>query len=458
MAARRFPEGFWWGTATASYQIEGAASEDGRLPSIWDTFSHTPGKTLNGDTGDVADDHYHRWPEDLDLVAALGLDVYRFSIAWPRIVPTGTGAVNPAGLDFYDRLVDGMLSRGIRPVATLYHWDLPQALEDAGGWPSRDTASAFEAYAAAVVGRLGDRIAMWTTLNEPWCAAFLGYGSGVHAPGRTDGADALAAAHHLNLAHGLAGRVVRELAPTAPLSITLNTQVFRPASAAPADADAARRLDAVGNRVFQDPVLRGSYPDDLLADTASVTDWSFVRDGDLATAAGCGVDLLGINYYTPFWVRGGQPAAHRRGGSEWPGSEHVEFLPVRPPVTAMDWHIDPSGLTELLVRLDRDYGLPVIITENGSAWHDVVSTDGAVHDPQRIDYLRGHLEAALHALDAGVDLRGYLAWSLLDNFEWALGYDRRFGLIHVDYATQRRTPKDSAAWFAQVARDGILPG
>lgn len=458
MSRVSFPEGFVWGTATASYQIEGAVAEDGRGPSIWDTYSHTPGRTLNGDTGDVACDHYHRWADDLDLVAELGVDAYRFSIAWPRVMPSGKGAVNRAGLGFYDRLVDGLLDRGITPVATLYHWDLPQPLEDAGGWPVRSTALAFEEYAAVVTRALGDRVPVWTTLNEPWCSAFLGYGSGVHAPGRHDPADALTAAHHLNLAHGLAGAVIREQVPGSQLSITLNLHVARPASDSAADVDAARRIDAVANRVFLEPILRGSYPADLLADTASVTDWGFVADGDLALI-GRGVDMLGVNYYSTATVReaaeGASAGNDGHGASQyspWPGADRVDFLPPTGPLTAMGWNIDPSGLTELLVRVGRDYpGLPLMITENGAAFADEVSGDGAVHDPLRQDYLARHLAAAEEAIEAGVDLRGYFAWSLLDNFEWGYGYDRRFGLIRVDYDTQRRTIKDSGRWYAGVA-------
>lgn len=461
--ARRFPEGFVWGSATASYQIEGAVGEDGRGPSIWDTFSHTPGKVANGETGDVAVDHYHRWEADLDLMAELGLHAYRFSIAWPRIIPTGRGAVNEAGLAFYERLVDGLLARGITPVATLYHWDLPQALEDAGGWPARATALAFEEYARVVVGRLGDRVKFWTTFNEPWCSAFLGYASGVHAPGRTDPAAALAAAHHLNLAHGLAGRVIRELVPDATLLLTLNVHAFRAASDTEADREALRRVDAVGNRVFLDPVLRGTYPADLLADTAGLTDWSFVQPGDEAIT-GLGVDILGVNYYTVNTVRLAAPGEVISGNgghgdspfSPWPGADRVEFLPPEGPLTAMGWGIDATGLSELLLRLHRDYGVPLMITENGSAWPDVVAPDGGVHDPERIAYLRDHLAATLDALDAGADVRGYFAWSLLDNFEWAWGYAKRFGIVHVDYATQARTLKDSARAYAEVVRANAL--
>ncbi|MFI7550112.1 GH1 family beta-glucosidase [Micromonospora sediminimaris] len=460
-----FPEGFVWGSATAAYQIEGAAKEDGRGPSIWDTYSHTPGRTLNGDTGDVAADHYHRWADDLDQVAALGLGAYRFSIAWPRVQPGGSGALNQAGVDFYSRLVDRLLELGIRPVATLYHWDLPQELEDAGGWPARDTAARFADYAEKIVGSLGDRVHTWTTFNEPWCSAYLGYASGVHAPGRTEPAAALAAVHHLNLAHGLAGRVIRDLAPAAQLSVTLNLHVIRPASGSAADADAARRIDALANRAFLGPMLDGAYPADLLADTAAVTDWSFVRDGDEATAA-VPLDVLGVNYYSTTLVRawdGVSPKSDsdghgRSAHSAWVGSEQVEFLPQPGPYTAMGWNIEPAGLTGLLLRLHREYpDQPLMITENGAAFDDVVSPDGTIHDDRRIDYLHRHIAATHDAMAAGAAVRGYFVWSLLDNFEWAYGYDRRFGIIRVDYETQQRTWKDSAHWYRRLTTTNRLP-
>ncbi|WP_433528917.1 GH1 family beta-glucosidase [Micromonospora sp. CA-263727] len=460
-----FPEGFVWGSATAAYQIEGATKEDGRGPSIWDTYSHTPGRTRNGDTGDVAADHYHRWAGDLDQVAALGLRAYRFSIAWPRVQPGGSGPVNQAGVDFYSRLVDRLLELGVRPVATLYHWDLPQELEEAGGWPARDTALRFADYATKIVGALGDRVHTWTTLNEPWCSAYLGYASGVHAPGRTEPAAALHAVHHLNLAHGLAGRVIRDLAPAAQLSVTLNLHVIRPASDSAADADAVRRIDGLANRAFLGPMLDGAYPADLLADTAAVTDWSFVRDGDERTAA-VPLDLLGVNYYSTTLVRawdGVSPKSDadghgRSAHSAWVGSERVEFLPQPGPYTAMGWNIEPAGLTELLLRLHREYpDLPLMITENGAAFDDVVTPDGAIHDDRRIDYLRRHITATADAMAAGADVRGYFVWSLLDNFEWAYGYDRRFGIIHVDYDTQTRTWKDSAHWYRHLTTTHHLP-
>ncbi len=464
MTTRTFPAGFVWGSATAAYQIEGAASEDGRGPSIWDTFSHTPGRTLNGDTGDVADDHYHRWQEDLGHIADLGLGAYRFSVSWPRVQPGGSGAWNQAGIDFYSRLVDGLLERGVAPVATMYHWDLPQELQDAGGWPVRDTALRFAEYAAGIVGALGDRVHTWTTFNEPWCTAYLGYASGVHAPGVTDPAAALAAVHHLNLAHGLAGRVVREQAPSTQLSVTLNLHVMRPDSDSDADRDAARRIDAVANRAFLGPMLEGAYPADLLSDTAAVTDWSFVRDGDEKTAA-VPLDVLGVNYYSSGRVKAWDGTSERStadghgdgAASPWVGAGDVDFLPQPGPYTAMGWNIDPGALTELLLRLREQYpDQPLMITENGAAFDDEVAADGSIHDERRIDYLRRHLGATADAIEQGADVRGYFLWSLLDNFEWSYGYERRFGIIRVDYGTLERTWKDSAHWYRRLVTTGEL--
>uniref|UniRef100_UPI0035CC0FCD glycoside hydrolase family 1 protein n=1 Tax=uncultured Amnibacterium sp. TaxID=1631851 RepID=UPI0035CC0FCD len=401
----RFPDGFVFGSATASYQIEGAVAEDGRKPSIWDVFSRTPGRVQDGDTGDVADDHYHRLDADLDLMASLGLQAYRFSVAWPRVVPDARGAVNRPGLDFYSRMVDGLLSRGITPVATLYHWDLPQVLEDEGGWTVRSTAEAFGEYARVVAEALGDRVDTWTTLNEPWCSAFLGYGAGVHAPGRTEPLATLQAAHHLNLAHGLGARAVRAVVPEAKVSVTLNLHVFRPEG--PTGAEAVRRLDAIGNRVFLGPMLDGEYPADLLEDTASITDWAFVQDGDLETIRQP-IDVLGVNYYATSRVRlrDGDGAGERNdghgggAGSPWPGADAVEFLPSAGPLTDMGWNIDPSGLTELLVSLHERYpGLPLMVTENGAAFPDVPGDDGVVHDADRIAYLRDHLAAVHDAIE-----------------------------------------------------------
>jgi beta-glucosidase len=464
---RTFPADFLWGAATASYQIEGAVAEDGRGQSIWDTYSHTPGRILGGDTGDVAADHYHRTTQDVALMVDLGLHAYRFSLAWPRIQPTGSGAFNQRGLDFYSRLIDDLLAAGIDPVVTMYHWDLPQALEDAGGWPARDTALRFGDYAAKVVAAYRDRATVWTTFNEPWCSAFLGYGSGVHAPGRTEPASALAAAHHLNLAHGLGGRAVREaLGDAATLSLTLNLHVVRPDDPSSAeDRDAVRQIDAVANRVFLQPVLEGAYPQDLLEDTARVTDWSFVADGDLATIH-TGLDVLGINYYSTQRVRRYVPDHERivadghgaSAVSAWVAAEAVEFLPQPGPHTAMGWNIDPSGMIELLGRIHAQYpGLPMMVTENGAAFDDEVAPDGRVHDAGRLDYLHGHIDAVGAAMDAGADVRGYFVWSLMDNFEWAYGFSRRFGVVRVDYDTLERTWKDSAYWYAELIRTSALP-
>jgi beta-glucosidase len=461
-----FPPSFTFGSATASYQVEGAFDEDGRGRSIWDTFSKTPGKVWNGDTGDVACDHYHRVDADLDLMASLGLDAYRFSIAWPRIQPTGTGPANQKGIDFYSRLVDGLLERGIKPVATLYHWDLPQPLEDAGGWPARATADAFEQYAAIMGAALGDRVHTWTTLNEPWCSAYLGYGQGGHAPGRHEPAAALAAVHHLNLAHGRALSALRETSTGSPeYSVTLNFHVLR--GVGEGSADAVRRIDGLANRAFTGPMLRGEYPADLLEDTASVTDWSFVQEGDLA-AIHQPIDVLGVNYYSTATVRlwdGVSPKqmndGHKgaAGGTAWPGSDQVvEFVEQPGPYTAMGWNIAPEGLEELLLSLSEQFpDQPLMITENGAAFDDVVADDGSVPDAERLDYLRRHFTAAHRALSQGVDLRGYFVWSLLDNFEWGYGYAKRFGIVRVDFDTLERTVKDSGRWYAELVREHTIP-
>jgi len=464
-----FPPGFIFGASTAAYQIEGAWNEDGRGPSIWDTFCHTPGLVLGGDTGDVADDHYHRPEQDLDLMASLNLDAYRFSISWSRIVPAGSGAVSQAGIDFYSRLVDGLIARGIKPIATLYHWDLPQPLEDAGGWPNRETAYRFTEYAAVIGAALGDRVETWTTLNEPWCSAYLGYGSGAHAPGRTSGEDALKAVHHLNLAHGLALAELRNVVTNDPqYSVTLNLHALR--GVGDSGPEAVRRIDALGNRAFTGPMLHGAYPADLLADTVAVTDWAFVRPGD-AELIHQPVDVLGVNYYSTTAVRlcdgsmepapdgelvradGHKPAA----GTPWPGADCVEFVQQIGPSTDMGWNIAPDGFEDLLLAVHHEFpDLPLMITENGAAFPDVVQ-DGRVHDAERIDYLRRHITAVHRSIEAGVDLRGYLVWSLLDNFEWAYGYTMRFGIVRVDYDTLLRTKKDSAHWYAELAARKRLP-
>ncbi len=468
--ALRFPAGFVWGTATAAYQIEGAVAEDGRGPSIWDTFCHTPGRIHGGDTGDIAVDHYHRMAEDIALMAELGLNGYRFSVAWPRIVPAGSGAVNQAGLDFYARLVDGLLGHGIVPLLTLYHWDLPQPLQDTGGWANRDTAARFAEYAHAVGRFLGDRVPTITTLNEPWCSAFLGHGTGVHAPGVTDNATALAAAHHLMLAHGLGTAALRDAMPsTGKVSLTLNLAQVHGASDSEADRDAVRHVDGLTNRIFLDPVLRGTYPDDIVADLGHTSDFSFLHDGDLAAIA-APIDTLGVNFYSPTLVTAATAALREQSTAEWvndpqaapgpsvfPGTDLAYALPQDGPHTAMGWLIDPASLTELLLRVHRDHpGLPLVITENGAAFDDEVSADGAVHDDARIDYVRGHLAAVHAAIEQGVDVRGYFLWSLMDNFEWAWGYSKRFGIVHVDFATQERRLKDSALWYrGVVAANGL---
>ncbi len=462
---RAFPPGFRWGAATAAYQIEGAAAEDGRGPSIWDTFSHTPGKVSGGDTGDVAVDHYHRYVDDVALMADLGLQTYRFSVSWPRVQPDGAGAPNPAGLDFYSRLVDELLGRGIDPMLTLYHWDLPQRLEDRGGWRARATAERFAEYAAILAGALGDRVSRWTTLNEPWCSAFLGHSSGVHAPGTTDAAASLAAHHHLLLGHGLAAQALRAGLPAAAeLSITLNLADV--SSAGPGEqADAVRRIDGLANRIFLDPLFRATYPQDVLDDTSHLTDWSFVRDGDLATIS-TPIEVLGVNFYAPTLVRlhegPGEPErddGHGAGLNAWPGSDRVEFPHLEGfERTAMGWPVQAAAFRRILTRVHRDYGIPMVVTENGAAYADLVSPDGAIHDTDRIDYLRGHLGAVLDAIEAGADIRGYCVWSLMDNFEWSYGYSKRFGIIWVDYDTQVRTLKDSAHWYAAAIRGHAVSG
>ena len=452
-----FGPGFLWGAATSSYQIEGAVAEDGRGPSIWDTFAATPGAVQGGDTGAVAADHYHRFPGDIALMARLGLRAYRFSLAWPRIQPAGSGPANQRGLDFYRRLTDTLLDHGIQPWPTLYHWDLPQPLEDAGGWPVRDTAERFAEYAALAHEALGDRVAHWTTLNEPWCSAFLGYATGRHAPGRREPAAAVRAAHHLLLAHGLAAEAIRDGASR--VGITLNLTHVTPLGTEPADLDAARRVDGMQNRLLLDPLLRGAYPDDVLDDLREVTGTGHIRDGDLKRIS-APLDHLGINYYAPMLVAGSTTPVQ----SAYVGSPLVRVADGGRPRTAMGWEIDERGLLDLLLRLKADYpAVPLYITENGAAFDDVVERDGAhgavrevVHDTDRIAYLDGHLRACARAIDRGVALKGYFVWSFLDNFEWSFGYGPRFGIVHVDYATQRRTPKDSARWYAEVIRRGGL--
>ncbi|HET6297925.1 MAG TPA: GH1 family beta-glucosidase [Kribbella sp.] len=439
-SANTFPEGFVWGAATAAYQVEGAVDADGRGQSIWDTFCRVPGAIAGGDTGDVACDQYHRYAEDIGLLADLGLGAYRFSIAWPRVQPDGSGAINQKGLDHYRRVVDELLARDVVPYVTLYHWDLPQALQDKGGWPARDTAYRFAHYAAVVHDALGDVVKQWTTLNEPKVSSHAGYGSGIHAPGIKDPVLRDRAVHHLLLAHGLSLDVLRRGRHAAgqQVGLTLDVSPVVPASDSQADVDAARRVDVDSHRLFLDPVLRGVYPVQL----------DCVEDGDLELIS-APIDFLGINYYRRILVRAA-PTGDQRAET---------ILPEGVPVTAVNWPVQPDGLREVLVDLHTTYEElpPVYITENGAAYDDVPAEDGTVDDPQRVDYLQTHLAALRTAIAAGVDVRGYFVWTLLDNFEWAEGYAKRFGIVHVDYATQTRTPKTSAGWLGRVARANALP-
>jgi beta-glucosidase len=453
-----FPEGFLWGTATASYQVEGAVNEDGRGTSIWDTFSHTPGKVRHGDTGDIACDQYHRLEEDLDLMSDLGIQAYRFSVAWPRIQPEGSGPANQKGLDYYRRVVEGLRERSMEPMLTLYHWDLPQALEDRGGWTVRETSERFAEYAGIVYEALNDSVRFWISLNEPWVSAWNGYGRGVHAPGIKDTSKALAVTHHLLLGHGLALENMRALGrEDNQLGITLNLSAVRPATEDAADVEAARRVDGNANRLYLDPLFRGSYPQDMLEHYRPDSEFAFVRDGDLEKIS-APVDFMGVNYYFRNTVVDG------RGGSELTTAERFSDLnaaTVRPPsvqTTAMGWPVEPDGLTELLVRLHEQYTrVPIYITENGAAFYDYVDPEGDVDDEERIAFLDAHFRAAHRAIEQGVDLRGYMVWSLLDNFEWAEGYSKRFGIVFVDYGTQRRIPKMSARWYREVIERNGLP-
>lgn len=460
----RFPSDFLWGSATAAFQIEGASRADGRTDSIWDTFCRVPGAVLNGDDGEVACDHYHRWPQDVALMADLKLDAYRFSISWPRIVPE-PGVVNQAGLDFYSRLVDGLLERGVLPWLTLYHWDLPQWLEDRGGWTDRGVVQHFAELATIVHDALGDRVRHWTTFNEPWCSAFLGYAGGQHAPGRMDPQAGVSAAHHLLLAHGTSIRVLREKDPAALLGITLNMTVADPVDPEdPVDVRAAARAEAGFNHVFAQPIFDGTYPELALADYAAAGVQLPIEDGDLEIIR-APIDFLGLNYYHGDAYTGHEPAP----GDELPGAAAVERPTRNPnvglddvhvvsrglPRTAMDWEVQPDGLRRLLEAVHARYsgpaGVPLYVTENGAAYDDTVEPDGSVQDTERASYLLDHARAVHAALTAGVDVRGYFAWSLLDNFEWAYGYGQRFGIVRVDFDTLERTPKLSAREYARVA-------
>ncbi|CAL9627865.1 Beta-glucosidase A [Streptomyces sp. enrichment culture] len=434
------PDDFLWGTATSAYQIEGAVAEDGRAPSIWDTFSHTPGKTAGGDHGDVACDHYHRWREDIALMRQLGVNAYRLSIAWPRVVPGGDGTVNPKGLAFYDELIDGLLEAGITPSVTLYHWDLPQALQDRGGWPERDTALAFADYASVVAERLGDRVSHWATLNEPLCSAWIGHLEGKMAPGWTDLTAAVRASYHLLLGHGLAARAIRAAAPDSQVGIVNNLSTIHAASDRPEDLAAARRMDGHTNRWWLDPVHGRGFPEDM----REVYGVELPEQAGDSAAIAAPLDWLGLNYYFPQTV-----ADDPEGPAPYARAVRREGVPR----TGMDWEIDASGIETLLLRLTHDYGARrLYVTENGSAFPDVVRPDGTIDDPERQDYLLRHLAACASAARRGAPLAGYFAWSLLDNFEWAYGYEKRFGLVHVDYATQQRTIKGTGHRYAEVVR------
>jgi beta-glucosidase len=465
---RPMPADFLFGVATAAYQIEGATHRDGRADSIWDAFSRVPGAVVGSESGERACEHYDRYRDDVALMSDLGVQVYRFSTSWARAQPDGRTA-NPAGLDFYSRLVDELLAVSITPWLTLYHWDLPQALEDAGGWPARDTALRFADYAADVHAVLGDRVENWTSLNEPWCSAFLGYLSGEHAPGRQDPQAALDAAHHLLLGHGLATQRLRELDPALNLGITLNMTV--PDAVDPddaADVDAARRIDAQHNRLFLDPIFRGAYPADLLVDLDDRGLSLPVLEGDLATISAT-IDALGINYYHGDAVSARPPADHALSSaapserpklSPFPAGDGIFTHSRGLPTTAMGWEVQPEGLTRLLVRIDDEYakpaGVTLTVTENGAAYTDEVAADGSVDDVERAEFLTLHLDAVADAIDAGVNVKGYFYWSLMDNFEWAWGYDKRFGLVRVDYDTQQRTVKTSGATYRAIIAERDL--
>jgi len=436
---KNFPNDFIWGAATASYQIEGAWDKDGKGESIWDRFSHTPGLVQDGDTGDMACDHYHLWRDDIKLMKELGLHAYRFSVAWPRILPEGLGKVNQAGLDFYDQLVDGLLKADITPFITLYHWDLPQVIEDEGGWPSRIVVDAFVEYADVISRKLGDRVKNWITLNEPWVSAFVGYREGRHAPGITDHFKAVAASHHLLLSHGRAVPVIRANSPDANVGITLNLTPKESASSSIHDRKATTWDDGDLNRWFLDPIVGRGYPQDIVEHYQY--EMKFVQPGDMDVIS-VPIDFLGINYYTRNIIR----------------SMDVDEEENLPPtvqqegvITEMDWEVYPQGLYNMLGRLHFEYNIPIIyITENGAAFNDTVGSDGSVNDPQRLDYIKSHLQMVQKAIEIGVPVKGYFVWSLLDNFEWAFGYSKRFGIVHIDYETRKRIIKASGYWYSKA--------
>jgi beta-glucosidase len=448
-----FPQDFVWGTATAAYQIEGAKEEDGKGESIWDRFASTPGKIADGKNGDVACDHYHRYAADFDLMKELGLRSYRFSISWPRVMPEGSGAVNPKGLAFYDRLVDAMLERGIRPFATLFHWDLPQALQDAGGWTSRATIDAFLRYTETVIRKLGDRVKDWMTHNEPWVVAYVGHLFGDQAPGMHDLKTALAVAHGILLSHGKAVPVIRAHCRGAQVGIVHNLEWVEPASQREEDVAAAMRHDGAFNRWFLDPIFRGRYPGDMMAWFSGMV--PEIRSGDLEAIA-TPIDFLGVNYYTRR-IMAHDPAGRGTQGRSVLAARQVHW-PFTPRADFEEWEMAPEGLYRTLLRVAREYRPGFLyVTENGTSLPDAPEADGAVRDPVRVRYVARHAAAVRQAIADGADVRGYFLWSFMDNFEWGFGYTKRFGITYVDYATQKRTVKDSGRWYGKAARENGFP-
>ena len=467
VGSRTFPPDFSWGVATAAYQIEGGAHLGGRTDSIWDVFARTPGTVVNGDSGEVACDHFHRHPQDVALMKELGIGTYRFSTSWARVRPDG-GPVNAEGVDFYSRLVDELLEAGIKPWLTLYHWDLPQAIQDRGGWANREVVDLFTEYSLGMHEALGDRVRHWTTLNEPWCSAFLGYSGGQHAPGIRDDVASLRALHHLNLAHGSATRELRSRDADATLGITLNFSLYAPQDpASAADLDTVRRLEDAQHRVFTGPIFHGAYPEAFLADVAQLWPEDLVHDGDLTTIAQP-IDVLGVNYYNSWLIAAPDGsgtispsgASADEGVSPWLTSRESRWIPTQAPRTAMDWENHPGAFRDPLVDLDRALTGPagpyLVITEHGAAYDDELVVDGVVIDEDRIEYLRDHLSAVHEAIEAGADVRGYLLWTFMDNYEWAYGYTKKFGIVHVDPESLERTPKASAAWYSDLMTSGRM--
>lgn len=457
--SRLFPQDFVWGTATASFQVEGAAAEGGRTPSIWDTLCLREGAVIDKSDGSMACDQYHRYPEDIEIMKQLGVRAYRFSISWSRVIPDINGEVNPEGIAYYEGLIDALHVAGIKAFVTLYHWDLPQYLEDRGGWANRETAYKFAEYVAAVARAFGKKVDSWITLNEPWCAAYLGYGNGVHAPGVVDYHKALRAVHHLNLAHGLAVTTLREiLGYDIDVSVTLNLAANVAETDSAEDKAAKRRADLMSNEVWLGPMLEGKYDPEIFEATKHITNWDYVLPGDMEIIHQP-LQNLGINYYSSTHVQGSEQAESQIGNPV-PAQEHVHGLPPEGELTAMGWNQEPQALTVMLTELaERFPGLPLFITENGSAWDDEVSEDEGkkvVHDTQRVAYLNAHVNAVADAIEAGAPVAGYFAWSLLDNFEWAWGYTKRFGIVRVDYDTQERIWKDSAVRYSEIVRANAI--